>query len=507
MSENLLFEQFLDRLKKTTDEGRSAAVKKRHQLGHRSARENLSDLVDDQSFLEYGAFAVAAQRSRKKYEDLQIDTAADGIITGFCKINSDVVGDKKAHAACIIYDYSVLAGTQGYFHHMKLDRLCEKVREYGLPIVIFTEGGGGRPGDTDVTTSVAGLHVPSFANWAGLSGKCLRIAVNNGFCFAGNAALFGSADIRIATKNSWIGMAGPAMIEGGGLGKFSPKEIGPSNIQEKNGVIDFIAEDEKEATKIAKKILSYFQGNESEWKVLDQSQLINIMPKDRRWSYPVRDIINIISDIDQYVELKKEYGRGIISGFIRIEGKPFGLIANDSQYLGGAIDSESADKASYFFDLCSKFNLPIVALVDTPGFMVGPDSEAEGAVRRMSNLFLIGSQLKVPLTAIFLRKGYGLGAQAMVGGSLHEPIYTASWPTGEFGAMGLEGAVKLGFKKELEQITDEKQKEELYQSLVDKLYEKGKAIEAAAHLEIDAVIDPSETRRVILKAQELRQEI
>ena len=231
------------------------------------------------------------------------------------------------------------------------------------------------------------------------------------------------------------------------------------------------------------------------------------MPKDRRWSYPVRDIISIISDIDQYVELKKEYGRGIITGFIRIEGKPFGLIANDSQYLGGAIDSESADKASYFFDLCSKFNLPIVALVDTPGFMVGPDSEAEGAVRRMSNLFLIGSQLKVPLTAIFLRKGYGLGAQAMVGGSLHEPIYTASWPTGEFGAMGLEGAVKLGFKKELEQITDEKQKEELYQSLVDKLYEKGKAIEAAAHLEIDAVIDPSETRRVILKAQELRQEI
>ena len=498
-SQNLI--QFLERLKKLSDESRINAKNKRYKLGLRTARENLYHLIDDESFLEYGAFAVAAQRNRRNYEDLQIDTAADGIITGFCKINSALVSEEKSNAISIIYDYSVLAGTQGFFHHMKLDRICEKAKEFKLPIVIFTEGGGGRPGDTDVTTSVAGLHVPSFALWASLYGRCLRIAVNNGFCFAGNAALFGSADIRIATKNSWIGMAGPAMIEGGGLGKYDPKEIGPSNVQRKNGVIDYIAEDEEDATNIAKKILSYFQGEIKNWKSEDQSQLSNIMPTDRRWSYPVRDIIKIISDIDEFIEIKPEYGKGIITSFVRIEGKPFGLLANDSQHLGGAIDSEGADKASAFIEICSEYGLPIVTLVDTPGFMVGPDSEKQGAVRRMSNLFKIGSKIKVPLTAIFLRKGYGLGAQAMVGGSLHRPLYTVAWPTGEFGAMGLEGAVKLGFKKELERIEDSSKREELFNSLVDKLYDKGKAIEAAAHLEIDAVIDPTETRSVILRSQ------
>ena len=440
MTDNPNLSQFLDRLEKLSDETRTEAKNKRHKLGLRTARENLDHLVDNKSFLEYGAFAVAAQRNRRKYEDLQIDTAADGIITGFCKINSDLIGEEKSDAVSIVYDYSVLAGTQGFFHHMKLDRICEKAKEFKLPIVIYTEGGGGRPGDTDVTTSVAGLHVPSFALWASLYG----------FCFAGNAALFGSADIRIATKNSWIGMAGPAMIEGGGLGKFDPKEIGPSDIQKNNGVIDYVAEDEKEATIIAKKILSYFQGDIKDWKADDQTQLSNIMPKDRRWSYPVRDIIKIISDIEEFTEIKPEYGKGIVTCFIRIEGKPFGLLANDSQHLGGAIDSEGADKATSFIELCSE---------------------------------------------------YGLGAQAMVGGSLHEPVYTAAWPTGEFGAMGLEGAVKLGFKKELEKIEDNSKREELFNSLVEKLYDKGKAIEAAAHLEIDAVINPSETRSVILKSQ------
>jgi acetyl-CoA carboxylase carboxyltransferase component len=328
----------------------------------------------------------------------------------------------------------------------------------------------------------------------------LRIAINNGFCFAGNAALFGCADIRIATKNSWIGMAGPAMIEGGGLGSYSPKEIGPSEVNEKNGVIDLVAKDEAEATDFAKKILSYFQGDLVDWKVEDQAQLKDIMPKNRKWSYPIRNIINIISDKDTFIELKQMYGKSIVTGFIRIEGKSFGLMASDSQHLGGAIDSESADKAANFIELCNLQNLPIISLVDTPGFMVGPDSEEEGAVRRMSALFKVGSQIKIPLITIFLRKGYGLGAQALAGGSFHQPVYSAAWPTGEFGAMGLEGAIKLGFKKELDEIKDEIKREELFNKLVDQLYEKGKAIEAAAHLEIDAVIDPAETRSVILKA-------
>ena len=500
MEDKKNFAEFIERLHKTTDDFREKAKNKRHKLKLRTARENLYDLVDKDSFLEYGAFAVAAQKSRKSQEELLMETSGDGVITGFCKINSKIIDNESTDAVAIVYDYSVLAGTQGYFHHMKLDRICEKAKKYKLPIVIFTEGGGGRPGDTDITTSIAGLHVPTFALWGGLTGRCLRIAINNGFCFAGNAALFGCADIRIATKNSWIGMAGPAMIEGGGLGSYSPREIGPSEVNEKNGVIDLVAKDEAEATDFAKKILSYFQGDLVDWKVEDQVQLKDIMPKNRKWSYPIRNIINIISDKNTFMELKQMYGKSIVTGFIRIEGKSFGLMASDSQHLGGAIDSESADKAANFIELCNLQNLPIISLIDTPGFMVGPDSEEEGAVRRMSSLFKVGSQIKIPLITIFLRKGYGLGAQALAGGSFHQPVYSAAWPTGEFGAMGLEGAIKLGFKKELDEIKDEKKREELFNKLVDQLYEKGKAIEAAAHLEIDAVIDPTETRSVILKA-------
>ena len=367
---------------------------------------------------------------------------------------------------------------------------------------MYTEGGGGRPGDTDVHVQFAGLQIPSFSNWAKLKGKSLRIAVNNGYCFAGNAALFGTADFCISTKNSWLGMAGPAMIEGGGLGKVNPKDIGPAEEQEKLGVIDYLAEDEADATSFAKKLLSYFQGSLNKWETKDQSILRNLIPENRRMAYSVRDIIETIADKDSFLEVRKIYGRSVITGFMRLEGKPVALIANDCQHLGGAVDATSAEKAGQFISICNEHNLPIVSLADTPGFMVGVDSEREGAVRKMGSLFNAGANISVPLVAIFLRKGYGLGAMAMVGGSFYIPIFTASWPTGEFGGMGLEGAVKLGYKKELEAVEDENEREELFNKLVQKMYDAGKALEAATQLEIDAVIDPADTRSIILKALE-----
>ena len=497
---NKEFKNFINRLEKSKDSFRTNATEKRHHSGYRTARENLDDLADPDSFLEFGEFAVAAQRSRRDYDELQAETAADGILTGFCTINAGEVDENRAHVVAIVYDYSVLAGTQGFFHHQKLDRITEQAEKFNLPIVIFTEGGGGRPGDVDVTTQIAGLHIPSFSTWARLSGHCLKIAVNNGYCFAGNAALFGCSDFRIETKNSWIGMAGPAMIEGGGLGVFDPKEIGPSDIQEQNGVIDIVAEDEQEATLIAKRLLSYFQGPVTDYSCNDQTKLRDIIPEDRRWAYPIRDINELLADTDSFLELRKNYGRSIITGFFRVEGQPMALLASDCQQLGGAIDSEASEKAAEFLTTCNAHSLPVVVLADTPGFMVGPDSEEQGAVRRMAKLFNVGASLQTPVVAVFLRKGYGLGAQALVGGSLHDPIYTVAWPTAEFGGMGLEGAVKLGFKKELEAETDNDKREALYNKLVAQAYERGKAIEAAAHLEIDAVIDPVDTRSTISKS-------
>lgn len=493
-------QQLQDRLALTLDESRAEARERRHAKGYRTARENLHDLVDAGSFQEYGQLAVAAQRSRRDYADLQLSTAADGIITGTCTINADSVGADRACAAVAINDYSVLAGTQGYFHHRKLDRLCDVALRHRLPVVMYTEGGGGRPGDIDVATQIAGLNLSSFAAWARLAGKVPRIAVSNGYCFAGNAALFGCADFRIATQQSWTGMAGPAMIEGGGLGSFAPTDIGPVKSQQRNGVVDIVAADEAEATRMARQLLSYFQGRLARWECADQAQLRSVIPADRRWGYPVRSLIELLADSDTFLELQRVCGRGIITGFLRIEGRPLALLASDCQQLGGAVDAESADKAARFLSSCGALGLPVLSLIDTPGFMVGPESEAAGAVRRMSSLFTAGAAIEVPLIAIFLRKGYGLGAMAMAGGGFMEPVYSAAWPCGEFGGMGLEGAVRLGYSKELAAAPEGEAREALFASLVAKLYEVGKATEAAAHLEIDAVIDPADTRKVVLRA-------
>ena len=484
----------------TLDHHRQEAVAKRHSKGYRSARENLQDLCDENSFVEYGQLAVAAQRGRKSLDALRSETAADGVITGLATINHSLFGPVASQVAVVINDYTVLAGTQGYFHHKKIDRILEQAKRHSLPVIMYTEGGGGRPGDTDVKTQIAGLDVSSFARWAAISGQVPLIAVNNGYCFAGNAALFGCADIRIATQQSWIGMAGPAMIEGGGLGSYKPTDIGPIDVQAKNGVVSLVADNEAQATALAKQVLGYFQGDHRQWQCAQQADLRDLMPADRRYVYDIRKIIQHLADSDSWLELSKQYGRAIATGFVRIEGKAMGLIANDCRVLGGAIDAEAADKAARFITLCNNFSIPLLSLCDTPGFMVGPDSEEQGAATRMAQLFIAGAKLTTPLVTIFLRKGYCLGAMAMAGGSFHQPIYSAAWPMGEFGGMGLEGAVRLGFKKELAAEKDQQAKDALFSKLLAEMYQRGQASEAAAHLEIDAVIDPADTRSVVIRA-------
>ena len=492
--------EFIDRRAKTLDTNRSAAADKRHQRGNRTARENLQHLCDPETFIEYGQLAVAAQRGRTDFESLQSRTAGDGIITGIGNVNSDEFSQGLSKAAIIINDYSVLAGTQGFFHHMKLDRILEIANRQSLPVIMYSEGGGGRPGDTDVTTVNSGLQCESFSSWAGLSGLVPRIAIANGYNFAGNAALFGAADITIATKNSWIGMAGPAMITGGGLGQFKPTDIGPIDVQKANGVVDIVADDEHDATELAKTCLSFFQGDTSNWTAKDQANIADHLPSNRRFAYQVRDIIDTLADEDSFIELKQDFGAAVITGFARLEGVPIGIMANDCNVLGGAIDVNAGEKATEFMQLCSQFAIPILSLCDTPGFMVGPDHEELGAVRRLAKMFTAGAQLKVPMFALVLRKCYGLGAQAMVGGSTSRPDFIAAWPTGEFGPMGLEGAVELGFKKELDALPDPNEKQALFDKLLAQQYARGQASEVATTLEIDAVIEPKTSRACIVSA-------
>ena len=479
------------------DENRPEAVAKRRKTKQRTARENIADLVDGGTFVEYGALVIAAQRRRRAIEDLIQRTPADGMVAGIGRVNGNLFGDAGTQCVVMSYDYTVLAGTQGTMNHLKKDRMFELAEQQGLPVVLFSEGGGGRPGDTDHAI-VAGLDCRAFQYFAELSGKVPLVGVNSGRCFAGNAALLGCCDVVIATRTSNIGMGGPAMIEGGGLGVFAPEEIGPSASQYRNGVIDVLVGDDAEAVAAAKKYLAYFQGALAEWNCAEQHLLRSAIPENRLRVYDVRKVITTLADTDSVLELTGGFGACMFTGLARVEGKPVGIIANDPMHLGGAIDNEAADKASGFMKLCNTFGIPLVFLCDTPGFMVGPEAEKTGLVKRAAKLFTTGASLEVPFCTIVLRKGYGLGAQSMAGGSFKAPAFTISWPTGEFGGMGLEGAVKLGFRKELESITDPKARDEMFEKMVEKLYERGKAVNMAAHFEIDAVIDPVESRRWIL---------
>ena len=492
--------ELFERTAQGLDKNRPAAVVRRVQKNQRTTRANLEDFCDPDSFIEYGALAVAAQRTRRKEEELRARTPTDGIITGLGSVNGDLFGEEKTRCMILAYDYTVLAGTQGYFGHKKLDRMLKLAHEQGTPLVLFAEGGGGRPGDTDAGgVAIAGLDLATFALFGGYSGKAPVVGIVSGPCFAGNAALLGCCDVIIAARNSNIGMGGPVMIEGGGLGVFRPEEVGPMAVQVKNGVVDIPVEDDAEAVATAKQYLSYFQGAIAAWEAPDPMRLRDIIPENRRRTYDMKQVINGIADVGSFLQLRPDYGPGIINGFIRIEGKPFGVIANNNQYMAGAIEADDADNAARMMQLCNVHGIPILSLIDTPGFMVGPEIETRAQVRHVCRMFVIGSHVSVPYFSIVTRRGYGLGAMAMAKGGFHESAFTASWPTGEFGGMGLEGAVKAGFKRELEAQKDPAAKEALYNKLLAQLYERGKAVNMASYVEIDAVIDPADTRKWILK--------
>jgi acetyl/propionyl-CoA carboxylase alpha subunit len=482
----------------TLDAARPAAIAKRTKLGRRSARANIDDLVDPGSFVEYGPLVLAAQRSRRSEQDLIENTPADGLVAGLATVNGDVFGSRDAQAVVLSYDYTVLAGTQGMRNHAKTDRVIELAGRKQVPVVLFAEGGGGRPGDTDAGPA-AGLDLNTFRSLAALNGKVPLVSVVSGRCFAGNAALAGVCDVLIATPDANIGMGGPAMVEGGGLGVYRPEDIGPVDVQRRNGVIDLLARDEAHAVELAKKYLSYFQGALPEWEAPDERLARHVVPENRLRAYDVRSAVEAIADVGSVLELRRDHGVGIVTALIRVEGAPYGLVANSSHHLGGAIDAVAADKMARFLELCESFGLPVVSLCDTPGFMVGPDSEKEATVRRFGKLFVAGARMTVPYGTIILRKGYGLGAMAMAGGSFHASEFTVAWPTGEIGAMGLEGAVRLGFRKELEAIDDPAERNTAFAQLVDAAYQHGKALNAATIFELDDVIDPADSRAWIVR--------
>jgi acetyl/propionyl-CoA carboxylase alpha subunit len=491
-------QEVFDRKGAGLDENRPEAVAKRRKTGRRTARENVADLCDEGTFIEYGSVVLAGQRRRRSIEDLIKNTTGDGMVAGLGQINGSLFPEDRSRAMIMSYDYMVLAGTQGMKNHDKKDRLFEVAEQLQLPVVLFAEGGGGRPGDTD-GSGVAGLDCLAFTYFARLSGLVPTVGITTGRCFAGNAVLLGCCDVIIATKGSNIGIGGPAMIEGGGLGVFTPDEVGPMDVQVPNGVVDIEVEDEAEAVLRAKQYLSYFQGPVDDWQAPDPRELRFIVPENRLRYYDIRKVIEGIADIGSILELREHWGIGIITAFIRVEGRPMGVIANNPAHLSGAIDAPGADKGTRFMQLCDAFDIPILSLCDCPGIMVGPEIEKTAVVRHAARMFVTSANIDVPLMTVVTRKGYGLGAQAMAGGGFKATLFTVTWPTGEFGGMGLEGAVKLGYRKELQAIDDPAERAAAYDEMVENMYRRGKAVNMASHFELDDVIDPAETRHWIVR--------
>jgi acetyl-CoA carboxylase carboxyltransferase component len=480
------------------DAARPEAVARHQRIGHRTARQNVADLVDADSFEEYGGFAVAAQRGRRDEDDLRRSTPADGLVAGIGRVNGARFAD-VADCVVLAYDYTVLAGTQGVVNHRKKDRMLELAARQRLPVVLFAEGGGGRPGDTDATV-VTGLDTMAFALFGRLSGLVPLVGIVAGRCFAGNAALLGCCDVVVATDDATIGMGGPAMIEGGGLGVVAPEQVGPRAVHEASGVVDVAVAHEAEAVAVAKRYLGYLQGSVAEWEAADPVALRTVLPERRVEVHDVRRVVDLVADTGSVLELRPRFAPGMVTALARVEGHPVGILANDPTHLAGAIDAAAAAKAARFMALCDAFDVPLVSLVDTPGFMVGPEAEAAGLVRQAARMFTVGASVTVPWCVVILRKAYGLGAQAMAGGSLHAPVRTVAWPTGELGGMGLEGAVRLGFRRELEAAGGPAERQALFDRLVAAAYERGQALEVASVFEIDDVIDPAATRQVVLRA-------
>ncbi|SMY12529.1 carboxyl transferase domain-containing protein [Brevibacterium jeotgali] len=478
-----------DRHAAVADDQREDALAAIRARGRRTARENIDDLVDPGTFVEYGPLVIAAQTRRRSVEDLVDRTSGDGLIGGVAKIEEQEV-------VVMSYDYSVLAGTQGTRNHAKTDRLLELAARRSAPVVLFAEGGGGRPGDTD-RAPTSGLSVPTFGSLAALRGRVPLVAVVSGRSFAGNAALAGVCDLIIATPDANIGMGGPAMIEGGGLGRHRSEDIGPVEVHESTGVVDVVARDEAEAVATARRLLGCLSvrsepAAEAAAPPADSSR--SAVPADRLRAFSMRAVLASVADAHSLIEVRPRYAPGAITGFLRIAGAPFAFLANDNSHLGGAIDVDAARSFAQHLGLADDHGLPVLSFVDTPGFMVGPDAEREPGVRAFGDLFVAGARLRSPLGAFVIRKGYGLGAMAMAGGGFDAPHFTVAWPSGEIGPMGLEGAVRLGHAKELAAISDADVRAARESELVEELYAQGRALSAAMVFDVDDVIDPADSR-------------
>ena len=462
------------------DGARPQAVARQHGRGRMTVREVVAALADDGSFVEYGGLSRPAVR--------EMEGAADGLVMGTAEIDGRPVD-------LVLYDYTVHGGTQSAINHLKISRMFQHALQHRLPVVCWLDGGGART--HDMTLPARG-PTPTFVTFARLSGLAPTIGIVPSRAFAGHANLAGMCDLLIAVKGSAMGLAGPPLVEAAMGVKLTPEEIGPAQAHVQSGVVDLLAEDDADAIALARRYLSYFGPPAAPVEAADQMQLRTIVPENPRRAYDVRKVIATLADAGSVLELKPAYGRPIVTALTRFGGRTVGVVANQPLHLGGAIDSAASVKAARFVQICDAYDIPLLLLCDTPGLMVGPEAERSGLVRHSGRMLSAIANATVPMMTVVLRKAYGLGYYIM-GSQPLDPAVLLAWPTAEYGGMGLGGAVNILHKRELDAITDPAGRALRHAELTEALKQEHTAIEAAGKFVYDDVIDPAETRAILLR--------
>jgi acetyl-CoA carboxylase carboxyltransferase component len=461
------------------DGGRPEAVAKQHGRGSFTARERIDQLLDPGSFVEYGLLAAPS--------DATLDGPADGIVTGLGRLGG-------RPTVVVSYDYTVFGASQGTVSLTKIDRILELAHELGAPAVLFVEGGGARAQEIGMTY-VRGANI--FVRLGQLSGHVPIVGVVAGPAFAGHANVLSLCDIVIATEAATMGLAGPPVVEGALGRRLTPQEIGPIQLHERTGVIDLLVPDEAAAIEAAKSYLSFFGERQTSGHKEPQGRraIGDIVPESARRAYDCREVVTAIVDGDSAFELRPKFAKNLVTMFARLGGRTVGVIANQPMIQAGAIDAPAANKMARFIELCDAFDLPLLFVVDTPGFMVGPESEETGLIRHSARVVTALSNARVPLLTVVVRKAYGLGYYVM-GSQPFKPLAFIAWPTAEFGAMGLEGAANILSRDDMKDtVTGQR---DSVSDKVQALRDAHTVEVAARHFVVDDLLPPEDTRPLLL---------
>jgi acetyl-CoA carboxylase carboxyltransferase component len=478
--------------------GGEEKIAKQHAAEKLTARERLALLIDEGTFVELGIHGKPhfSQRAMDG-----VDAPADGVITGYGKVNGRL-------AAVVAYDFTVMAGAMGMTGELKVTRLRELALTKRIPLIWLLDSAGAR-----IQEAVGSLFAGSghlFREEVVMSGVIPQIAAVMGPCAAGTAYIPGLADfVPMVRGRGSMALAGPHLVRAAIGEDVTQEELGGSRVHtRKSGVGDLEVADDVECIERIKQYLSYFpQSCDEAPPVIEcgdpidraDEELLDIVPESNRKPYDMYEVIRRIADDGVYFDMKPQWARSVITCFARFGGRPAGIIANQPKHLGGILDNDSADKAARFINLCNAYGIPLVYLMDVPGFMVGTKVEEAGIIRHGAKMLYATANATVPKITVILRKAYGAGYYVMCGRA-YEPDLIVAWPSAEISVMGAEGAVEIVFRKQVEAAEDPEAKRaeliDAYRQIID-------VYVAAGNDMIDDVIDPRETRAQICRALEL----